>query len=604
MRLVHVAAIAALLSLPVWAQITPYPVNPSTLGQTTIVGMTAPTVTITQGGSAGAAAYAYTIVGTDAYGGTMSASATTATGNATLSGTNYNIVTISAWSSTSPNILPQGACSVYRTSGGASTGKIGTVNSCAAGGVLNDTGLAGDSGTAPSNTSGNLTVPGTLAVVNTVSAANIAQIPPPTGLLAWHKSSTLNLSNGAGVATWADSSGRGNDLTQATGGNQPLYTTNVFGTIPSVRFDGVASFMTWPSSLATVMNNNSIYLISRQNGQRAYLSHMASYANLGTAATPTTIYWIADAPNLNQIQLAVTGYNDTSTVLMPNMLCLNGVASGSVRALQFINDTIGTSTHSIGATAQTTGVLGAKYLSATPQYFSALDVVEVLIYDHMLNLAEYKALQAYAYTTYPILHSGFTQQVFFLGNSITAGHGILTANTYPNVVAAGLGKNVLTYNVGREFATTAQLVTNIASTVTNYYNSNYAKNVLVAFEVRNDICTGGASPTTAYNNLVSLAQAAKAANFTVVIGTSPTPSAGCTTQQSTDIATVNTNIRANIVATGYVDAVADLAANACIADNANATHNCYNADQIHWSDAGAIVAAGIVLPILNSLGVH
>lgn len=46
------------------------------------------------------------------------------------------------------------------------------------------------------------------------------------------------LSNGSAVSTWSDLSANANDASQATGANQPVYTTNVSGGAPGVKFDG------------------------------------------------------------------------------------------------------------------------------------------------------------------------------------------------------------------------------------------------------------------------------------------------------------------------------------------------------------------------------
>ena len=127
-------------------------------------GMGYPAITITQFGTNGTSIYNYVITGTDANGFIRSVEGYTNRGNATLSGSNYNVVTIASWS----GIVPSGACNVYRVTGlGTTLGKIGTIASCSAGGNIHDTGTAGDATNPPSDTSGALTV----------QAANI-DLPP------------------------------------------------------------------------------------------------------------------------------------------------------------------------------------------------------------------------------------------------------------------------------------------------------------------------------------------------------------------------------------------------------------------------------------------
>src|SRR5262245_37146172 len=53
-----------------------------------------------------------------------------------------------------------------------------------------------------------------------------------TGLVGWWKADSLALSDGAAVTSWSDSSGTGNTATQATGGVQPIYKTNILNGKP------------------------------------------------------------------------------------------------------------------------------------------------------------------------------------------------------------------------------------------------------------------------------------------------------------------------------------------------------------------------------------
>ena len=113
--------------------------------------------TVTPQGTSGATTYTYRVVATVG-GRTTDAGATgsTATGNATLSGSNFNRIT---WS----DITGATGYDIYRTVGGATQGKIGAT----ARGVLtlDDTGLAGDAATAPTtNGTGSIALPKTSAL--------------------------------------------------------------------------------------------------------------------------------------------------------------------------------------------------------------------------------------------------------------------------------------------------------------------------------------------------------------------------------------------------------------------------------------------------------
>ena len=65
-----------------------------------------------------------------------------------------------------------------------------------------------------------------------------------SGLSLWLKAESLALNDGDPVAAWTDSSGNGNDASQSTAGNKPLYKANIFGSKPAILFDAVDDYLT------------------------------------------------------------------------------------------------------------------------------------------------------------------------------------------------------------------------------------------------------------------------------------------------------------------------------------------------------------------------
>jgi hypothetical protein len=103
-----------------------------------------PAPVITQGGTPGAVAYAYGIAAVYAAGPyVVSATTSTATGAATLNGTNYNIVVLPALST------GQQCWDVWRTSSAGTPSTTGKIVSCVTGASYNDKGAAGNGGTFP-----------------------------------------------------------------------------------------------------------------------------------------------------------------------------------------------------------------------------------------------------------------------------------------------------------------------------------------------------------------------------------------------------------------------------------------------------------------------
>ena len=65
---------------------------------------------------------------------------------------------------------------------------------------------------------------------------------PAGNLAGWYKADAITgLSDGDAVASWVDSSGNSNTLTQSTSGAKPSYETNEVNSLPIVRFDKDAS---------------------------------------------------------------------------------------------------------------------------------------------------------------------------------------------------------------------------------------------------------------------------------------------------------------------------------------------------------------------------
>lgn len=98
--------------------------------------------TVTPIGTSGSTTYGYKIVARNSLGVSVaSAEGTTTTGNAALSATNYNRITWTA-------VSKAASYDVYRTTGGATQGKIGNVTGL----TFDDTGLTGDGSVVPTVT--------------------------------------------------------------------------------------------------------------------------------------------------------------------------------------------------------------------------------------------------------------------------------------------------------------------------------------------------------------------------------------------------------------------------------------------------------------------
>lgn len=94
---------------------------------------------------------------------------------------------------------------------------------------------------------------------------------PPSdfsGLAAWWKADSLSLADGTAIDTWTDSSGNGKDAT-ATLTARPVFKTNIFGSLPAVRFDGSNDFFSFTSIPLGNFGTNPVFTLIHVGTQTA-----------------------------------------------------------------------------------------------------------------------------------------------------------------------------------------------------------------------------------------------------------------------------------------------------------------------------------------------
>jgi len=434
-----------------------------------------------------------------------------------------------------------------------------------------------------------------------IAPGNVRAMATPasvSGLTGWYKSSSLSaLSSGASVATWPDSSGNGNALTQATGGAQPVYVTNVFGSAPSVRFTANnGQSMTIPAGATPTTTSFSMCWIGRANETTSNAVYSMVLASLGVDA----IWQSQDSPLLGKMGVYNGGGILNSNLTIPARLHVNCIASSSNSTTFFVNDASTTVSTTNTASSPTSGTLGSY--SGNYGFFS--DVVEFMTYNVPITAAQYATIANYEYAAYGIIHSQEFGRVVLYGNSITAGYTVANGNNYPNQLANALSnENLTVYNLGRDSYSTPQLTSAFAGNVTPVF-SNTGQNIIVLFEVRNDLCNNAATAATAYSNMQTLASTAKTAGWKVIAVT-PEPSNSCTGTYEADRQTVANAMVAGLVPDGYADAVVDIRQAPLIgAAGANTNATYYASDLIHLTAVGDAVLNSLVWPAINTVGVN
>lgn len=235
--------------------------------------------------------------------------------------------------------------------------------------------------------------------VNFVSA----QVIGPGGvgntltLKLWLKADDLSLSNGNPVTNWPDASGNGNDASQGTSTNQPIFQTNVINGLPAVSFDGSNDYLTGtlgtlnaPFTLIIVGYFDHVnqpagdydYLINIGSGAANQNVSMSRHASDGTNDDKYYV-WNGSAVYLGPVLtgqqwLLLSAVHRTSAPR--NNLYLNGTSQTVTDYLANINTN---GNYSLGSYSPT----GIHYLNGK--------IAEVIVYDYALNSAERTLVENY-----------------------------------------------------------------------------------------------------------------------------------------------------------------------------------------------------------------
>lgn len=201
-----------------------------------------------------------------------------------------------------------------------------------------------------------------------------------TGCKLWLKADVLVLSDGDPVATWPDSSGLGNDATQATSGNRPTFQTNEINTsLPVVRFDG-GDWMQVPS-----FTIGSLLVVHKYRTS-------GNYPDFKTPFNDRT-------PSEGRVFLLNSGSTNLypSNVLMVNRHFRNGIKTNSLAPIDSYQISFGSWP---GNTLTDAYDVGRDDQNNSRAWDG--DVVEVIAYDRGISPAHRKRLEAYAGSKYAI----------------------------------------------------------------------------------------------------------------------------------------------------------------------------------------------------------
>lgn len=253
--------------------------------------------------------------------------------------------------------------------------------------------------------------PATIADIAAIAGGVSFSPADISGLKLWLKADAITgLNDGDPVTTWNDSSGQGNNATQATAAKKPTYQTNELNGKPIVRFDGTDDFLATASNFLGAGNPPTTIFIA---GKITTLTSGPAWINIG--ANPR-------AANLDEYRTMVESdgsiyqsnivndratANGTITTGVWNIITYR-IAAGAFSSSNpefYKNGTSQASTEGTGVSTPNLGT-GATHIGANneavPGQFLDGDLTEIIVYDSALSTANRQSVENYLNGRYAI----------------------------------------------------------------------------------------------------------------------------------------------------------------------------------------------------------
>lgn len=214
------------------------------------------------------------------------------------------------------------------------------------------------------------------------------------GLQLWLKADSLSLSDTDPVGTWADSSGQGNDATQATAAKKPIYKANIQNGKPVVRFDGVDDVMA--GALTISGTSISIFAVAARNTSADYIRIFSNENNA---------YFGAEGGNFasfygNGAAWGVTTNHGVDAALAATTFYVLTSINDGANDNPFVNGA------DVGARANTMAAFADGYdigaqVGGVGQFWDR-DIAELIVYNAALNATQRGQVHTYLGTKYNI----------------------------------------------------------------------------------------------------------------------------------------------------------------------------------------------------------
>lgn len=258
-----------------------------------------------------------------------------------------------------------------------------------------------------------------IVVTAPITKSTFIPAPPATGLQLWLKADAGITLSGSKVSAWADQSGNGNNVAQATGANQPTFNASSVNSLPGVTFG--ASNTVWLNNTTTnplsAGSARSILIVMKPGSATASLAQSPFTLRRSAGPGPGVFGTSLQAASGNNYYFTdgyVQAYQATQPSYANTALEAEWLAAavGASASLAYnVNGTLVSSPTNFftntdgGATGFTVGNREDNGGSTLNQQFVG-DICEILVYDHVLSSPDLAAVRAYLQNRYGITIAG------------------------------------------------------------------------------------------------------------------------------------------------------------------------------------------------------
>jgi len=439
-----------------------------------------------------------------------------------------------------------------------------------------------------------------------------------TDLVLWLKADSYVGSDGDAVTTWADSSGNGYDATQATAGKKPTYKTNIWNSLPVMRFDGGDGLGTAAIDLSAE-NQMTWYIVASATDLTVQMiAELTDNANTNAGAA----YMLVDASS----RLEVTTKGDAGFDAWTSLNTFED-GTGTARVLHGVFDMATATRHETqgGVDGDTTGRRGtynnntgnfanavfnigcrdADASAAATSLFLTGDIAEIIVYQTRHTAAQRWGVERYLAERYNI--TAWSQpfaNLMFEGDSITEGGNSYFSNSYPQRLVNRLKNKVAWRNPAISGQDVDDAVADFSTQISpeSAYANWGSKNIATCWVGTNDMVSVGGNQTAAatLTEYYAYLDSMRAANFeTIAFTVIPRDDAAAPADMEAKRIAFNADVLSNWAS--HADALCDPTTSALFdveADSLNTTY--YDADKVHPNVTGLRIISGMVGSVLET----